>query len=115
MDLQMIARALGGEVCGRQVRAPGPGHTRQDRSLSIRFDPCAPDGFLTYSFSGDDWRTCRDHVRDHLRLPAWNKGRREAAVDLAAISSARGKDAAEGTAKALAIWREARDPRGSPI
>jgi hypothetical protein len=34
-DLRSLARALGGEVVGRQVLAPGPGHSRRDRSLSI--------------------------------------------------------------------------------
>jgi hypothetical protein len=52
-DLRVIAQALGGEVSGRQVRAPGPGHTEKDRSLSVRFDSGAPEGFITNSFAGD--------------------------------------------------------------
>jgi hypothetical protein len=40
-DLRSLARALSGEISGRQVLAPGPGHGRFDRSLSIRFDPAA--------------------------------------------------------------------------
>lgn len=35
MDLRTLAHALGGEVWGRQIFAPGPGHSRRDRSLSI--------------------------------------------------------------------------------
>ena len=46
MDIRNIARGLGGEVAGRQVLAPGPGHSRKDRSLSVRLDERAPDGFL---------------------------------------------------------------------
>jgi hypothetical protein len=59
---------LGGEVAGREVLCPGPGHGPKDRSLSVR--PCAasPNEFLTHSFAGDDWRDCLDHVRNLLGL-----------------------------------------------
>lgn len=72
MTLQQIARALGGEACGNQVRAPGPGHSPKDRSLSIKLDASAPDGFLVHSFAGDDAIRCKDYVREKLGLPAWN-------------------------------------------
>jgi hypothetical protein len=62
-DLQALAKALGGEVSGGQVLAPGPGHSAIDRSLSIKLDRGAPDGFVTHSFAGDDPIACRDHVR----------------------------------------------------
>jgi hypothetical protein len=74
MDLRSIARQLGGAVSGRQVIAPGPGHSRNDRSLSIRLDPNAPEGFLVHSFANDDWRECRDYVRSRLGLPSWEPG-----------------------------------------
>jgi putative DNA primase/helicase len=74
IDLRSIARALGGEVNGRQVLAPGPGHLAHDRSLAVRPQPSAPDGFLVYSHAGDDWRECRDYVRERLGLPAWQPG-----------------------------------------
>ena len=41
-DLRGIARALGGEVAGAQVLAPGPGHGPRDRSLSVRLCASAP-------------------------------------------------------------------------
>jgi hypothetical protein len=66
-----MARALGGEVSGQQVSAPGPGHSPKDRSLSIKIDPTAPDGFITHSFANDDLAVCRDHVRSMLGLPAF--------------------------------------------
>jgi hypothetical protein len=67
VDIRAIARALGGEIAGRCILAPGPGHSAKDRSLSVRLDPTAPDGFLVHSFGGDDWRACREHVRACLR------------------------------------------------
>jgi putative DNA primase/helicase len=62
------ARLLGGEVSGRGVRVPGPGHSPQDRSLSIKFTRSAPDGFVVHSFAGDDDLACRDYVRAKLGL-----------------------------------------------
>lgn len=70
-DLRELARLLGGDVSGSQVLAPGPGHSRRDRSVSVMLSPSAPDGFVVTSFAGDDWRDCRDHVRERLGLRRW--------------------------------------------
>jgi hypothetical protein len=72
-----LARALGGEVVGGDsILMPGPGHSAGDRSLSVKFDPNAPDGFICHSHAGDDPIACRDHVRQLLGLPAWQPGAR---------------------------------------
>jgi putative DNA primase/helicase len=72
LTLQQIAHALGGDVSGTQVLAPGPGHSPKDRSLSIKVDAGAPDGFLVHSFApGDDPIACKDYVRERLGLPPW--------------------------------------------
>jgi putative DNA primase/helicase len=68
-SLPELAKLLGGDVSGSQVLAPGPGHSRRDRSLSVMLSPSAPDGFVVTSFAGDDWRDCRDHVRERLGVP----------------------------------------------
>ena len=70
-NLQTLARALGGEISNGQVLAPGPGHSAIDRSLSVKLDAGAPDGFLVHSFSTDDPIVCRDYVRERLGLPAF--------------------------------------------
>ena len=80
-SLQTVAKALGGEVNGDQVLCPGPGHSAADRSLSIKVDVNAPDGFIVNSFAGDDAIVCKDFVRDRLGLPAFKPnggGRRRA-------------------------------------
>jgi putative DNA primase/helicase len=69
-DLRSLARLLGGDVIGRQVLAPGPGHSPKDRSLSVTISATAPDGFLAFSHSGDDFASCRDHVKRALGLPS---------------------------------------------
>ena len=68
IDPQSLARALGGEASGNNVRAPSPGHSAGDRSLSIRVDPGAPDGLVIDSFSGHDWQQCKDYVREKAGL-----------------------------------------------
>jgi Toprim-like len=68
-SIDKIAEALGGEVTNGQVLAPGPGHSAKDRSLSVKLDSNAPDGFVVHSFAKDDPLECRDHVRKRLGLP----------------------------------------------
>jgi hypothetical protein len=75
--LAEIAAALGGEVAARQVLAPGPGHSPWDRSLSVKPDKDAPEGFIVHSFAGDDPLLCRDHVRKLLGLPAFEPKKNE--------------------------------------
>ena len=82
-NLQTLAKALGGDVNGSQVLAPGPGHSAIDRSLSVKLDSSAPDGFVTHSFAGDDPIICRDHVRAKAGLEPFkpNGGGRQRASD----------------------------------
>jgi Toprim domain len=77
LNLRAIARALGGDVVGRQVVAPGRAHSRRDRSLSVKLSPSAPDGFLVFSHAGDDWRSARDHVRNSLGFKKNSSQRRQ--------------------------------------
>jgi putative DNA primase/helicase len=66
MDLVQIAYLLGGTIKRPWVNIPGPGHSSSDRSLGVRFDPEAPDGFWTNSFANDDPEECRAHVKKLL-------------------------------------------------
>jgi putative DNA primase/helicase len=130
ISTRQIASALGGEVAGTHtVLCPGPGHSSRDRSLAVRLDPSAPDGFICFSHCGDDWRACRDHVRERLGLPAWQPGdewRRSVPDqhvvkwDLAA-GAAEGNDVPRSYTEdeidrinfAQRIWNEATNPRGT--
>lgn len=71
IDPSYAAKQLGGDVTPNGVVCPGPGHSARDRSLSVRFDPDAPEGFIVHSFTDDDAIACRDHVRSRLSLPEW--------------------------------------------
>jgi 5S rRNA maturation endonuclease (ribonuclease M5) len=68
-----IAELLGGDVQGAQVLCPGPAHHSGDRSLSVRPEKADPEGFVTHSFAGDDWKECRAHVRKKLGLPEFKQ------------------------------------------
>jgi len=63
ISLKSIAHILGGEFRGNQVLAPGPGHSREDRSLSITISDSGDD-IVVHSFAHDDPITCKDYVRE---------------------------------------------------
>lgn len=113
MNLRHVARLLGGEVSGSRILCPGPGHSRRDRSLSVRFSDTARDGFVVASFAMDDFRACRDHVRHLLGLGDFRTSARE--EKFSSLPKAVNDDA--DTSKkdlALAIWRETLPLAGSP-
>jgi putative DNA primase/helicase len=121
-SLRALARALGGEVAGAQVLAPGPGHGPRDRSLSVRPSAIDPDGFVTHSFAGDDFRDCRAHVLARLGLTAAPYRRdRQAPKHRPARGAPPSDDQAKaaarfaGTRQALVLWGEAVDPRGTLV
>lgn len=68
MNLHQAARALGGEVVNGQILAPGPAHSKKDRSLAVKF---AGERVVVHSYAGDDWRECEAHVRRALGLGEW--------------------------------------------
>lgn len=53
------------------ILCAGPGHGKRDTSLYVKFGPNHPEGFSVHSFAGDDWRECKDYVRQKLGLPEW--------------------------------------------
>jgi putative DNA primase/helicase len=64
-DLRTIARTLGGEVVGRQVLAPGPGHSSKDRSLSVTVSATAPDGEFAPPFAPRAYEPNKGHGGGH--------------------------------------------------
>jgi predicted P-loop ATPase len=71
-NVHRIVAAVGGEITGPDTcNVPGPGHSAKDKSLSIKIDPAAPDGFLVHSHAGDNAIECKDWIRQKLGLPSW--------------------------------------------
>lgn len=93
---------------GSRILAPGPGHSRDDRSLSILLTPGAPDGFTVHSHAGDDWRECRDYVKDRLGLENPHRAEYAAPPDPEV-------DDAKRIDQARAIWMAAAEPQGTPV
>jgi len=111
LDAHSVAAVLGGEVTGRdRVLAPGPGHSAADRSLSILISATAPGGLLVTSHAGDDWRDCRDHVFRRLGVSPEVRVKSEK-PPIGGFSA----DEADRTARAVQLWREAVDPRRTPV
>lgn len=129
MNVRAAAHALGGEASGNTVLCPGPCHSKNDRSLAVKFDANAPDGFLVHSFAGDDFVQCRDHVRALLGLPSWQPGdERNRTVsaskisswDMAAVDSetedrTRTEDDLLRIRRARELWDAAGEPRGTIV
>jgi hypothetical protein len=114
VNVRDLARALGGEVSGLQVLAPGPGHSHGDRSLAVRLSRSAPDGLLVFSHCGDDWRLCRKHVGERLGL-ARRRPDARLPIHTASPDRANETEVAARTRRALAIWYETADPHGTPV
>jgi putative DNA primase/helicase len=112
LDARNVARALGGDVVGRdQVSAPGPGHSRRDRSLSVRISASAPDGFTVNSHAGDDWRECRDYVKERLGIS--HEERAPRTPQATNVITFNPPDPGK-IASAILAWNEGVDPRGTP-
>lgn len=116
MDLRSIARQLGGDVAGRStVNCPGPGHSHKDRSLSVTFDPNAPDGFIVNSFAArDDWRHCRDFICSKLGITA-DTGKKTSRFNIfeTKTGNADTASALANAERALALWRESTNITGT--
>ncbi|MFM9857228.1 toprim domain-containing protein [Pseudoxanthobacter sp. M-2] len=113
IDIRRAAALLGGIVVGRdRIIAPGPGHSRADRSLSIRFDSKAPDGFVVYSFANDDWGACRDQIRERLGL---GDQRNVFVFGMRTDAGRDDRDDAGRTARALSLWKAGQSPSGTPV
>ncbi len=108
LDLSSIARLLGGEVVGGKVRAPGPRHSRADRSMVVW---PSPDGFTVHSFAGDDWRDCRGYVREQQCLPPETGPHRLTEAHRRARAP-RPEDDGDRN-RALALWRRRKPAVGS--
>jgi Toprim domain len=115
-DIREVARALGGIVSGRNVLAPGPGHSRADRSLSIKIEPTAPDGLIFHSFAGDSPLECREYLRAVLGLgPREPRPRDQCSSRWLPPRAVTPENDAARSAFVLQLWNEARDPRGTKV
>ena len=64
LDPKILAKQLGGEANGNNIRCPGPGHSAEDRSLSVKIHPDSQGDIVVHSYAGDDPIACKDYVRE---------------------------------------------------
>jgi putative DNA primase/helicase len=59
--LEAVVAALGGDLWdgGRRANVPAPGHSRRDRSVSLRL---VGDRLLIHTFGDGDWRRVREDL-----------------------------------------------------
>jgi len=100
ISLKSIAHILGGELRGDQVLAPGPGHSREDRSLSITISDSGDD-VVVHSFAHDDPITCKDYVREKCGIQFKPNGKQRFSED--------------DIARAVIAAAQARAPKSKPI
>ena len=81
---------LGGEWHGHYGLAPGLGHGKNDRSLTIRPHRTDPDDIIIHSFAGDPFGPVKDELR-RLGLPIRDFRRGDIPLDPVAIEEAKAK------------------------
>ena len=111
LSLRELQRIFAGEISNGELHCAGPGHSRADRSLSLRPVEDGPNdlGLMYHSFADDDPTAIEDFLREKLntpsrsrtamaasacrktRSPTWWRARRwrKATAELAASSSRR--------------------------
>lgn len=113
LDLEVLRRTLGGRLSadGRRWCGPGPGHSRRDRSLSVRI---REDGAtLIHSFAGDAFEACAAHLGLDRQTGQGSCRRPLPAPDRRAAARQRSEEAAL-LAFCTGAWAERTPIGGSP-
>ncbi len=103
-----VTEYLYGDWHGAYGLAPGPGHSRRDRSLSIRPHPSDPNNVIMHSFARDHWQPIKDQLRAAGILPLTGFKRAAPTRDPAAMAVAAAKkvEAEIEHAARIATWRQ---------
>lgn len=116
-----LTRLLGGDWHGSYGTVPAPGHSKRDRSLSIKSNPHNPNDVILHSFAGEQWKTIKDELRRRGILLAMGWRHRPAFV-CSNIEKAKAKQhdtkAAQRRStsqKALWVWRQSLSARGTVV
>jgi len=112
LTAKAVARALGGEAYGNRIAAPAPGHSANDRSMTVWIDPSHPAGFRVHCFTGD-WQYCRDYVA--VRLGVHRHGHREHPNPAGKPTRDGAKNRSATADIAERMWREAVPPKGTVV
>jgi|SRR5450631_673478 putative DNA primase/helicase len=112
IDICTIVNVLGGDITGRDsANVPGPGHSKNDRSLSVIIDRRS-GRIVVFSHAGDDWRTCKNYVFERLGL---ERGGGDCEQPHHHFEAAPDADKKKKTDVALKIWFDSIDPAGTIV
>ena len=115
LDPRTIASILGGDVTSRNsCNVPGPGHSKADRSLSITIDG-RQGRIVVCSHAGDNWKACKDYVRERLGLGSEGIGQHIARSPFVVIDTGPDPDKERKKAFALRIWSQSVNPNGTIV
>lgn len=106
---QQVAKALGGDFNGKWINIRGPNHGPSDRSLGLRLNPNAPDGFFINSLASDALAECRGYAKARLREITTASS---IFIEGDAVGGASGGNA-HIVGSALAIWNQATLAQGT--
>jgi putative DNA primase/helicase len=110
--IRQIAAALGGDVINRSsCNVPGPGHSKRDRSLTIKIDR---DRLIVYSHAGKDWRECKDYVRERLGLDD-NRPQSNQRPTFIVTAADHDEEKEKKKTAALRIWTASVNPAGTIV
>jgi putative DNA primase/helicase len=99
-----------------QILAPGPGHSPKDLSLSVRLSSASRDGFIAHSFAGEDWKRCREYIRERLDLPRDYWKREKSRPHLRVIrQSGPALEPQDRIRAAIELWRASVEPRDTLV
>jgi putative DNA primase/helicase len=109
MNLVKLAAKLDGKANGDYINIRGPGHSKDDLSLGIRFHPDAPGRFRLNSLAGDDPSVCRKYVEEKLKSIS-----KCVQLTLDLDDKVQGSTNTKSSALALYLWAEAIPVDGTP-
>jgi len=109
MSLHELARRLNGAVNAGWINIRGPHHSASDRSLGIRFDAAAPDGFRVHSLAGEVESECRAHVKSLIQKLNGEF------CDICEPEHPPREGIVARTKQAMALWQEGTSPIGTLV
>ena len=114
MNAREIVNVSGGDWHGDYGLAPGPGHSKRDRSLKVWDGPDGEPRF--HSFSGEDWRAIKDNLRGKGLLPEFKPGRKMKPVHLSTFSSSQPSDTQKRWSDyAESVWQSCHPISGTAL
>jgi putative DNA primase/helicase len=114
-DIRTIVSILGGDLTGPDsANVPGPGHSPNDRSLSIKVSSHTGQ-IIVCSHAGDDWRLCKDYVRERLGLAKWSDDCTQPRPPFVLINAGPDLEKEKKKAVALRLWSDSVNPEDTLV